>query len=70
MKALLLAAVLSFVAVQHDPVPCGREDDRDRPEDKVACECYHDGDPCDPDRTETRSCGAYCKKSLCGCCAP
>jgi hypothetical protein len=55
---------------QEDPHACGREDDRDRPEDKVACECYHEHDPCDPDRPETRACGAFCKKDLCGCCAP
>jgi len=74
MKPMLLAVVLAFTAFQeqeqHYPVACGREDDRDRPEDKVACECFHEQDPCDKDRPETRSCGAYCNKSLCGCCMP
>jgi len=70
MKPMLLAVVLAFTAFQeqeqHDPVACGREEDKDRPEDKVACECYHQKDPCEDG--EEKSCGAYCNKSLCGCC--
>lgn len=66
---LVLAAGYPAKA-QHDPHACGREDDRERPEDRVACECYHELDPCDKDRPETRACGAFCNKSLCGCCAP
>ena len=64
------ASYLEIAKAQHDPVACGREDDRDRPEDKVACECFHEQDPCDPDRPETRACGAFCRKDLCSCCAP
>jgi hypothetical protein len=60
----------SIAKAQHDPVACGREDDRGRPKDKVACECYREQDPCDKDRPETRACGAFCRKDLCGCCAP
>ena len=62
------AVWLKVAKAQHDPVACGREDDRDRPEDRVACECFHEHDPCDKDRPETRACGAFCNKKLCGCC--
>ena len=70
MKALVLSVALLFVAAQENPRACGREDDRDRPEDLVACACYFEHDPCDPDRPETMACGAFCNKKLCGCCAP
>jgi len=70
MKALILTLGLLFLAAQENPRACGREDDRDRPEDKVACECFHEHDPCDPNRPETRACGAFCRKDLCGCCLP
>ena len=70
MKSLTLSAILVFVAVQHDPVPCGREDDRGRPENLVACECFHEQDPCDKDRPESRACKSFCNKKLCSCCAP
>ena len=78
--ALMVAAslvLLGYGAVrveelkaQEDPHACGRENERERPEDKVACECYHEHDPCDKDRPETRACKSYCDKSKCGCCLP
>jgi hypothetical protein len=69
MKSIVLTLALFVVAAQEDaPVPCGREDDRDRPEEKVACECYREHDPCDKDRPETRACKSYCDRSKCGCC--
>ena len=67
MRRLMLSFVVTALPfLQENPVPCGREDDRERPEDEVACECYHEKDPCEDG--EVKSCGAYCKKSLCGCC--
>lgn len=68
MKSILLTLILFWTAAQeaHTTVPCGRAEDKERPEDKVACECYTQKDPCA--EGEEPSCGAYCNKKLCTCC--
>lgn len=63
-----LALVLSLVALQENPVPCGREDDQARPEELVACRCYEQKDPCA--EGEVKACKSYCDRSRCGCCQP
>lgn len=68
MKLAMWVLVLGVAMVQHDPVPCGREEDKGRPGELVACACYQEHDPCDKDRPESRACGAFCNKKLCGCC--
>lgn len=68
LRGFLFVASISLLLLQDAPVPCGREEDRERPEELVACKCYEWKDPCEAG--DTVHCKAYCNKKLCGCCVP